>query len=284
MENQSIKDRAAKWLADGKKGRSSKTIYAFFMAKDYGETPPPETGYPSDSDDLGRCVALLALVPEWKDRLGELSDIAGLDGQAWAALAPIWNELESLYAESKHEAIYARMKGVLVPLEKASGEVIHMGKGVSMRMPKSAVESVALANYLVITRKAGIPDELAHETYKANKTSADALAALQIKNTIEAGEAMKAAVAGPGHNSGDPQEVGGVSGARLKAFLDRVERLEEEKGGIAEDIKDIYAEAKGVGFDTKIMRKVIKLRKMDSEKRREEEELLTLYQSAIGMD
>ncbi len=79
-------------------------------------------------------------------------------------------------------------------------------------------------------------------------------------------------------------DTGGVSGQRLKAFIERVERLEEEKAALAEDIKDIMAEAKSVGFDTKIIRKVIRLRKMDKEKRQEEEELLELYKSAIGME
>lgn len=76
----------------------------------------------------------------------------------------------------------------------------------------------------------------------------------------------------------------GVSGQRLKAFIERIERLEEEKAGLAEDIKDIMAEAKGTGFDTKTMRKVIRLRKMDKQKRIEEEELLELYKSAIGLE
>jgi uncharacterized protein (UPF0335 family) len=88
-----------------------------------------------------------------------------------------------------------------------------------------------------------------------------------------------------GHNSEeDTQDVGGVAGKRLKAFLDRVERLEEEKKDLADDIKDIYAEAKGVGFDVKTMRKILKLRKMETEKRREEEELTELYKAAIGLD
>lgn len=85
-------------------------------------------------------------------------------------------------------------------------------------------------------------------------------------------------------SSDEAQEVGGVSGQRLKAFIERVERLEEEKAALAEDIKDIMAEAKGVGFDTKTMRKVIRLRKMDKEKRNEEEELLELYKAAIGLE
>lgn len=80
-----------------------------------------------------------------------------------------------------------------------------------------------------------------------------------------------------------PQDVGGVAGARLKSFIERVERLEEEKAVLMEDIKEVYAEAKGVGFDVKTMRKIISLRKMDAEKRRESEELLELYKAAVGM-
>lgn len=76
---------------------------------------------------------------------------------------------------------------------------------------------------------------------------------------------------------------GEVSGARLKSFIERVERLEEEKKALAEDVRDIYSEAKATGFDPKIMRKIISLRKTNLEKRREEQELLELYMSAIGM-
>jgi uncharacterized protein (UPF0335 family) len=91
--------------------------------------------------------------------------------------------------------------------------------------------------------------------------------------------------AGIGHNSGDDaSDVGGVAGKRLESFFQRIERLDEEKSAIAEDIKEIYAEAKGVGFDAKTMRKIMRLRKMDIEKRREEDEILDLYKSAIGME
>jgi uncharacterized protein (UPF0335 family) len=81
----------------------------------------------------------------------------------------------------------------------------------------------------------------------------------------------------------EPRDVGGVAGQRLKSFIERIERLEEEKKALAEDIKEVYAEAKGVGFDAKTIRKLISLRKMEPEKRNEEEELLDLYKSAIGM-
>ena len=74
----------------------------------------------------------------------------------------------------------------------------------------------------------------------------------------------------------------GTTADRLKNFIMRIERLEEDKKGIADDIKEVFGEAKGEGFDVKILRKVIALRKKDPEERAEEEELLELYMSAIG--
>jgi len=79
-------------------------------------------------------------------------------------------------------------------------------------------------------------------------------------------------------------DVDGVAGKRLLSFFDRIERLEEEKAALSEDIKEIYAEAKAAGFEVKIMRRVMKLRKMEIEKRREEDQLIELYMSAIGME
>lgn len=69
----------------------------------------------------------------------------------------------------------------------------------------------------------------------------------------------------------------------LKAFIERVERLEEEKRALADDIKDVYAEAKGTGFDVKAMRTLIRLRKMDSDERKENEAILETYMHALGM-
>jgi uncharacterized protein (UPF0335 family) len=73
------------------------------------------------------------------------------------------------------------------------------------------------------------------------------------------------------------------SAARLKSFIERIERLEEEKAATAADIKEVYSEAKGTGFEVKVMRQIIKLRKMESDARREQEELLDLYMRALGM-
>lgn len=73
-----------------------------------------------------------------------------------------------------------------------------------------------------------------------------------------------------------------LDGGHLKAFIERIERLEEEKRAIGDDIKDVYAEAKGNGYDVAIMRKVIALRKQDMRTRHEQEEILDLYLSALG--
>ena len=78
--------------------------------------------------------------------------------------------------------------------------------------------------------------------------------------------------------------IGPVNGGHLRAFIERIERLEEEKKALADDIKDVYAEAKGNGFDVKIIRKIVSIRKQDRDKRREEEEILDLYMAALGMD
>ena len=75
-----------------------------------------------------------------------------------------------------------------------------------------------------------------------------------------------------------------VTDDRLRLLIERVERLEEEKQGIADDIKDVFLEAKAVGYDAKIMKQVIRLRKMHDDDRREMETILDLYKSALGMD
>lgn len=78
-------------------------------------------------------------------------------------------------------------------------------------------------------------------------------------------------------------DVGGITAEQLKAYLERIERLEEEKAAMAADISEVFAEAKANGFDVKIMRQVLKLRKMDSNDRAEQEAMLDLYMSALGM-
>ncbi len=78
-------------------------------------------------------------------------------------------------------------------------------------------------------------------------------------------------------------DVGGIGAEQLRSYIERIERLEEEKAALTADIREVYAEAKGNGFDTKTMRQVVRLRKLDSADREEQEELLDLYKRALGL-
>lgn len=84
----------------------------------------------------------------------------------------------------------------------------------------------------------------------------------------------------------DENETSGtnVAAAELRQFIERIERLEEEKSSISDDIKDVYGEAKGRGYDTKAMRTIIRLRKKDANERIEEESILQTYMAALGME
>ncbi len=74
-----------------------------------------------------------------------------------------------------------------------------------------------------------------------------------------------------------------IAADQLKAIIERIERLEEEKKALSEDIKDVYGEAKANGFDTKIIRKIVAIRKKDHAERKEEEAIMELYLEALGM-
>ena len=77
---------------------------------------------------------------------------------------------------------------------------------------------------------------------------------------------------------------GNVAADQLRLFIERIERLEEEKKGIADDVKDVYAEAKANGYDTKTMRKIVSLRRMEKHARDEADALLETYRNALGLD
>lgn len=79
-------------------------------------------------------------------------------------------------------------------------------------------------------------------------------------------------------------EVGGIAADQLRSFIERIERLEEEKQNIQGDIREILSEAKGNGFDVPIIRQILRLRKKEKAERQEEEHLLDLYKVALGMD
>ena len=78
-------------------------------------------------------------------------------------------------------------------------------------------------------------------------------------------------------------EIGGIAADRLRTFVERIERLEEEKAAITADIREVYAEAKGTGFNAKILRQIVRLRRLDQADRREQEALLELYKRALDL-
>ncbi|EME71413.1 hypothetical protein H261_03353 [Paramagnetospirillum caucaseum] len=91
---------------------------------------------------------------------------------------------------------------------------------------------------------------------------------------------------GAGHNSGDDEQqttrIGGIAAEALRSFIERIERLHEEKKALEGDLKDVYAQCKSQGFDTKIIKRLIALRRIDPQAREEGAQLLALYAAAIG--
>ena len=79
-------------------------------------------------------------------------------------------------------------------------------------------------------------------------------------------------------------DVGGVAGDRLRTIIERIERLEEEKKALSNDVREVFSEAKGAGFDVKVIRQVVRLRKMDATDRSEMEQVLDVYKRALGME
>ena len=104
-------------------------------------------------------------------------------------------------------------------------------------------------------------------------------AAAGVAGPIGAGEA----IGGTGKREGAVSDVGGIAGDRLKSFIERAERLEEEKRALAADLKEVFTEARGAGFDVKIMRKIIAERRRDKDAVDEEQTLLDVYRRALGM-
>ena len=141
------------------------------------------------------------------------------------------------------------------------------------------IEKVSEQHYINTAREHGITDDVAKEAYQENKVESDKLTALRIKKLADQKKGVDSA-----HHIDSLPNSASVSGQRLKAYIDRIERVTIERDNISADIKEIYTEAKATGLDTKIIKKLISLRKIETQKRREEREILELYAAEIQMD
>lgn len=122
--------RAAKWAAGFSTGVSSKAILKVML----GDKPEDGYCYPHDADDLGRCIGLLDAVPEYRDRIGEMSAV----GPEWEALAARWSELEAAYRAGDHVATRKLVKAIIEPIEAKRLGLFRLGDGVSLYFPQTA--------------------------------------------------------------------------------------------------------------------------------------------------
>lgn len=127
---------------------------------------------------------------------------------------------------------------------------------------------------MAVAKDHGISKEIAEKAYQDNEVAKAKAEAPHLASYIDK-------QAGVGHNS--KTNYGGITGAHLRQYIECIERLEEEKKVIAEDMKEVFGEAKANGFDVKIMRKIISIRKLDAADREEQEALMDLYMQALGM-
>lgn len=125
---ETIETRASKWLLSGDTGASSKALCGWML---HGKAVPRHA-HPHDGGDLGRCVRLLDLIPEWKPRIPEMAK----HGPYWAALATRWDDLVTTLAADQsphHNHTYNLIRSILDPVQKADSSVINLGNGMTMR-------------------------------------------------------------------------------------------------------------------------------------------------------
>lgn len=312
-------------------GASAQSIWAHLV-----EGAGPQHGdYPHDSGDWDRCETFLIQNPELRATFPRMAEVNAY----WAALVPRWDDLRLMTKED----VYAELKAILAPIQKADPGHAQIMPGVSMRSgpitfkgadSKEEVFSRAVmavwehggCSTSFIQRKLGIgynaaariiermetlaivskPDHVGKRTVRSPDDLRKALGIRAEVMEIAGGDEEQAAVmmralleglrviedttapkeeppmSGPGHNSGT--DAYSVTADELRQFIERAEQLASEKKDIAEQEKELFAEAKGRGYCTKIMRKVIALRKRKPDEIAEEEAVLTMYKSALGME
>jgi len=231
-------------------GASARSILAHLTG---GQT---QTGdYPRDSGDFGRCEAILDAKPELRARLPEMADVNAY----WAALVPHWEAIRAASPEAQTAAI----RHIIAPVQKADPDHIPFGPDASIQLGPITLKGDATEDDEDLFQRAVML------VWKESNVAGLKKIPQQEKPTM----------AGKGHNSA----AYNVTADELRQFIERAEQLAAEKKDIAEQEKELFAEAKGRGYDTKVMRKIIALRKRKPDEIAEEEAILTLYCEALGM-
>ena len=213
-------------------------------------------------------------------------EIDELEGKA-AELIIRENKASTSFVQRHLQIGYNRAALIIESLEK-KGIITAPNEIGKREVTEKGKKSLEVSEKIMdISEKTGQSPEKVLETASKiiddKKSKADAMIDAE-ENRVEEEKAARPELPGIGHNKdSDPKDVGGVGGARLLSFIERIERIEEELAALNEDKKEVKAEAKGIGFDVKTITKIVKLRAMDSEKRREEEEILDLYKAAVGL-
>lgn len=312
LDHENAPEGMEEWLAANGKGASAWTIAMHLAGAGDGRTH--DGAYPRDADDFGRCERLLRMVPSLRAEMPRMAEV----NDYWAALAPRWDEIKRSVNQSAlireivgpiQEADPAHVQlspGVSISfpgLRSAMGEADEAAKAryakavalvlserkcsTSFIQRKLSIGYNAAACIVERMEEEGIvskPDHIGKR--KILKSAPDAIeqAAEDTRSKMEEkarkGRApMKEDADFRDHNDQSYR----VTAAELRQFIEQFERLEAEKKDIADQQKEVMAAAKGRGYDTKVMRKVIALRKRDPDDIAEEEAVLEMYKSALGM-
>jgi uncharacterized protein (UPF0335 family) len=199
--------------------------------------------YPQDERDFRRCETFLNAYWELRERFPEMAQVNAY----WASLVKEWH----LIAAQAEGTKSAHIAAIIRPIQRIDPGHVPIGKGMSMR--SGPITFQGTENGKPLTKRQ--------------------IAAMQKKKLDENAPELPSIA---GHNSM-------VAAEELRQFIERFEQLESEKKDVAEQQKELMAEAKGRGYDTKVMRKVIALRKRTPDDIAEEESILELYKAALGM-
>ena len=312
LDHENAPEGMDEWLAANGKGASAWTI-AMHLAG-VGDGRSHNGAYPKDAEDFGRCERLLRMVPSLRAEMPRMAEV----NDYWAALAPRWNEIKRTLNQSAlikeivgpiQEADPAHVQlspGVSMSFpglhsiggEEPDGDHERYRKAVVIVLSERKCSTSFIQRKLVIGYNAaarivermeeeGIvskPDHIGKREILKSAPDAIEQAAEDTRSKMEEkarkGRApMKEDADFRDHNDQSYR----VTARELRQFIERFERLEVEKKDIADQQKEVMAEAKARGYDTKVMRKIVALRKRDKDDIAEEEAVLEMYKSALGM-